>query len=109
VFTEGFADGYQGNCVIGGIDVGNGTLIGQSFSDETMIAEWPAGMAGYEGADVVQAGPRMLFCAGTENASTTANLLPQGAWNLTEAGEQMFENAIEYMRVDTILTDGTVE
>jgi hypothetical protein len=97
VFTEGFADGYQGNCVIGGIDVGNGTLIGQSFSDETMIAEWPAGIAGYDGADVVQAGPRMLFCAGTENASTTANLLPQGAWNLTAAGEQMFANAIEYM------------
>jgi hypothetical protein len=97
VFTEGFAEGYQGNCVIGGIDVGNGTLIGQSFSDETMIAEWPAGIAGYEGADVVQAGPRMLFCGGTENASTTANLLPQGGWNLTDAGTQMLLNAINYM------------
>ena len=97
VFTEGFADGYQGNCVIGDTDVGNGTLIGQSFSDETMIAEWPAGKEAYDGAGVVQAGPRMLFCAGTENASTTANLLPQGDWNLTDAGEMMFRNSIEYM------------
>jgi hypothetical protein len=97
VFTEGFADGYQGNCVIGGIDVGNGTLIGQSFSDETMIAEWPAGIAAYDGADVVQAGPRMLFCGGTENASLSAELFPQGGWNLTDAGEQMFLNAVAYM------------
>jgi len=97
VFTEGFADGYQGNCVIGGTDVGNGVLIGQSFSDETMVAEWPAGVEAYEGAGLVQAGPRLLLCAGTENASLTANLLPQGAWNLTDAGEMMFRNAINYM------------
>jgi len=97
VTIDGFPDGYQGNCVIGGLDVGNGTLIGQTFSDEMFIAEFPAGVEEYEGAGVVQAGVRFLLCAGTENASTTANLIPQGAWNLTEAGEQIFANAVAYL------------
>jgi len=97
VVTEGYADGYQGNCVVAGVDVGNGLLIGQTFNDETFVAEWFAGMEAYEGAGVVQAGPRMLFCAGTENASLSAELFPQGGWNLSAAGEQMFGNAVAYM------------
>lgn len=96
-FTEGFTDGYQGYGVIGNLDLGNGTLIGKTFNNEMSIAEWPAGMEGYDGAGIVQAGKRMLFAAGTDNASTTSSLIPQGAWNLTDAGEQMFANAIEYM------------
>jgi len=102
VTIDGFPDGYQGNCVIGDLNVGNGTLIGQTFYDEMFIAEFPAGVEAYEGAGVVQAGPRFLLCAGTENASTTANLIPQGAWNLTEAGEQIFANAIKYLLPPTL-------
>jgi len=95
VVSEGYAEGFQGTSVIAGVDVGNGTLIGQTFADEVWIAEFPADMEAYEGAGVVQDGLRMLFCAGTENASTTTNLFPQGAFNLTEAGTQIFFNAID--------------
>jgi hypothetical protein len=79
---------------VGSIDVGNGTLIAQTFgADQTWIAEWPAGVEFYPGSGQTAGGPRLLFVAGTQEEGPT----PQGAWDLTADGEQMLRNAIAYM------------
>jgi len=81
---------------IASVDVGNGRLIAQAIGDGVnlgAIAEWSKGVEFYDGAGQVAAGPRMYFAGGTQETTGT----PQGAWNFTPEGEQMFRNAINYM------------
>ena len=85
-------------------DMGNGRLIARPLeAGMGWIAEWNAGVEFYRGAGQYAGGKRMLFCAGTQEISyfddytqeiiTTA----QGELNLTDAGLQMFHNAIDYL------------
>ncbi len=73
-------------------DVGNGALIAAAVSGEAAIVEWEPGIEFYEGGPAVAA-RRLLFCAGTTEAGSN----PQGQFNLTPVGEQMFLNAVKYM------------
>jgi len=80
----------------GTLDAGNGTLLAQAAGAElAWIAEWPAGVEFYSGAEHIAGGKRLYFAAGTQEVEAT----PQGALNLSPAGEQMFANAIAYMLV----------
>ncbi len=88
------AVGAGQNSFIGTTDMGNGTLIAKAYDmDQGMIAEWPSAVEYYDGAGQVAADHRMLFSAGAQEVGST----PQGAWNLTEAGETMLRNAIAYL------------
>jgi hypothetical protein len=79
---------------VGGLDVGNGTLIARTLSAEnTWIAEWAAGVEFYAGAGQIAGGRRMLFCAGTQEVAVD----PQGAWDLSAEGEKVLRNAIKYI------------
>ncbi len=73
-------------------DTGNGVLIASAVSGEAAIVEWDPGIEFYAGGPSVAA-RRLLFCAGTTEAGGN----PQGQFNLTPMGEQMFLNAIKYM------------
>jgi len=86
--------GYQGICFVNSLDMGNGKLLAKSLAEMSWIAEWDAGVEFYADANAYAGGPRLMFAAGTQDS---AGAVPQGAWNLTAAGEQMFLNAIEYM------------
>jgi len=79
---------------VGGLDVGNGTLIARTLSAEnTWIAEWAAGVEFYAGAGQIAGARRLLFCAGTQEVAVD----PQGAWDLSAEGEKVLRNAIKYM------------
>ena len=75
------------------LDMGNGTLIAKGVGDYAWIAEWPRGVEYYAGAGQFAGGKRMMFVAGTQEVGAT----PQGAFNLTEVGKQIFSNAVAYM------------
>jgi hypothetical protein len=62
---------------------GYGKLLAQISSEDVAIAEWKAGLPFYEGESTL-AGRRMVF-----NASD--------AYNLTERGDSLFLDAVEYM------------
>ena len=83
---------------VGTLSAGNGVLLAQAVADAELawIAEWPAGVEFYDGAGQIAGGKRLFFAAGTQEIDAT----PQGALNLTSAGEQMFANAIAYMLVE---------
>ena len=70
-------------------DAGNGTLVALT-NNQVSIAVWEAGQAYFEGGTAVAGGPRMLFVAGTGSK----NSVPDGMYNLTAAGEQLFLNAV---------------
>jgi hypothetical protein len=79
-------------------DVGNGALIAQTAAGtETWIAEWQPGVEFYEGAGQAPAAKRMAFMAGTQEVS---GITPQGMLNLSEAGELMLLNAIDYLLIE---------
>jgi len=79
---------------VGGLDVGNGTLIARTLSAEnTWIAEWAVGVEFYAGAGQIAGARRLLFCAGTQEVAVD----PQGAWDLSAEGEKVLRNAIKYM------------
>ncbi|MBN1361768.1 MAG: discoidin domain-containing protein [Sedimentisphaerales bacterium] len=73
-------------------DIGNGVLIASAVSGEAAIVEWEPGIE-YNPGGALVAGRRLLFCAGTTEAGGN----PQGQFNLTPVGQQMFLNAIKYM------------
>lgn len=73
-------------------DTGNGVVVARAVSGEAAIVEWAPGIEFYPGGTVVAA-RRLLFCAGTTEAGGN----PQGQFNLTPTGQQMFLNAIKYM------------
>jgi hypothetical protein len=88
-------DGTTGNgqtSFIGTLDVGNGTLLAKTGAN-AWIVEWDAGKPFYAGSTETPAAKRLLFSAGTQEASPT----PIGAFNLTEQGKKMLSNAILYM------------
>jgi len=65
--------------------------------DCAAIVEWDAGVEMYPGGAIV-GGPRMLFAAGShEQDAAGVDVGPQGGYNLTAEGKQMFLNAINYM------------
>jgi hypothetical protein len=55
------------------------------------IAEWEAGVTGYEDTDQVLAGRRMFFAAGGGSGQEA------GIMNFTEDGQTIFLNAVDYM------------
>ena len=81
------------------IDVGNGTLIAQTFGiDCAAIVEWDAGVEMYPGLGAIAGGPRMFFACGShEEDAAGVDVGPQGGYNLTADGELMFRNAVNYM------------
>ena len=75
-------------------DMGNGTLLAQiDGEDATWIAEWETGVEFYAGAGQFAGGPRLIFCAGTQEGDGVG----RGEYNLTPDGEKMFLNAVRYM------------
>ena len=77
------------------LDVGNGTLLAQvDGTDAAWIAEWETGAEFYSGAGQFAGGPRMLFCAGTQEAAPDPG---RGEMNLTPVGLELFFNAVSYM------------
>jgi hypothetical protein len=89
-------DGDVGPTTFVGIsDMGNGTLLAQvEGSGEAWIAEWETGVEFYPGAGQFAGGPRLIFCAGTQESAPTVG---RGEYNLTPEGERMFLNAVIYM------------
>jgi regulation of enolase protein 1 (concanavalin A-like superfamily) len=77
---------------IGMTDVGSGTLLAKTGTS-AWIVEWQPGKPFYTGSSETPAGKRMLFNAGTQETAPQ----PQGAFNLTEDGKKMLNNAILYM------------
>ena len=77
-------------------DAGNGTVIATTLAGDVWVAEWAAGAEFYEGSGQVAGGPRMVFFAGTQEVGAT----PQGGMNLTDAGIQLYLNAVDYMIPD---------
>ena len=76
-------------------DVGNGTLLAQvDGTDEAWIATWEVGVEFYPGAGQFAGGPRMLFCAGSQEGGGT---IGRGEMNLTPDGLKLFFNAVRYM------------
>jgi len=98
----GISDGAQlidGNVgpttFVGFSDMGNGTLLATvEGTGETWIAEWEPGVEFYSGAGQFAGGPRMIFCAGTQESSPT---IGRGDYNLTPEGEKIFLNAVRYL------------
>ncbi len=76
------------------LDVGNGTLIATPVDQEqTIIAEWEAGVEFHNGGGQFAAGRRMLLCMGSREVVGYG----RGEYNLNTEGEKLFVNAIEYM------------
>jgi hypothetical protein len=91
----GVVDGTTGTgqtSFLGTLSLGNGTLLAKTGSN-AWIVEWPPGKPFYAGSSQTPAGRRMLFCAGTQEAAPQ----PQGAFNLTEKGKKLLNNAILYL------------
>ncbi|MEJ2704483.1 MAG: hypothetical protein P8Z79_18770, partial [Sedimentisphaerales bacterium] len=90
-------DGDVGQTTFVGItDMGNGTLLAQvaDQADTAWIAEWEPGVEFYPGAGQFAGGPRMMFCAGTQESSPDVG---RGVYNLTPDGETLFLNAVRYL------------
>jgi hypothetical protein len=84
---------------IGTLGVGNGKLLAQTATGtNAWIVEWQAGAPFYSGSGDDLAGKRLLFCAGTQESGAT----PTGAFNLTDVGKKMLNNAIYYMAGKTL-------
>jgi hypothetical protein len=83
---------------IGTTDVGSGTLLAKTGTN-AWVVEWQPGKSFYAGSSETPAGKRMLFCAGTQETAPA----PQGAFNLTEDGKKMLNNAILYMAGKSIV------
>jgi len=80
---------------VGMSDMGNGTLLASvEGTGETWIAEWETGVEFYPGAGQFAGGPRLIFCAGTQEAAPD---IGRGEYNLTPVGEELFLNAVRYM------------
>jgi hypothetical protein len=80
---------------ITGVGVGNGTLLAQLADTEVAwIVEWEAGVEFYPGSVEIAGGPRMVFCAGTQDE---AGVTGRGMYNLTPEGETIFLNAVNSM------------
>jgi len=98
----GVADGAQllnpdmgPTTFVGITDMGNGTVLAQvEGQDATWVAEWEPGVEFYPGAGQFAGGPRMVFCAGTQEAAPEVG---RGEYNLTPDGEIMFLNAVHYL------------
>jgi PKD repeat protein len=77
---------------IASTDAGNGTLLSTRMDNGNIwIAEWEAGVTGYEGTDQVLAGKRLYFAAGGGQGQEA------GVMSFNEDGQTMFLNAVEYM------------
>ena len=89
-------DGDVGPTTFVGItDMGNGTLLAQvEGEDATWIAEWETGVEFYSGSGQISGGPRLIFCAGTQESAPDVG---RGEYNLTPEGEELFLNAVRYM------------
>jgi hypothetical protein len=78
----------------GSLDVGNGTLLAKvADEDETVIAEWEAGVEYHSGAGQTPGGPRLMLFMGTREGVGYG----RGEYNLNEQGEKLFLNAVQYM------------
>jgi len=76
------------------LDVGNGTMLAQvDGTDAAWIVEWQTGVEFYPGSGQFAGGPRMLFCAGTQEGGDVG----RGEYNLTPEGEKLFLNTVRYM------------
>jgi hypothetical protein len=76
------------------LDVGNGTLIATPVDrEETVIAEWEAGVEFHDGGGQFAGGRRLLLCMGTREGVGYG----RGEYNLNAEGEKLFLNAVEYM------------
>ena len=94
-----FGDGYPGTTFLGTADIGNATVLGTyplGLPGYPWIAEWNPGVEYYDGAGQIAVGKRMVFMAGTQKP-WDGHDYPEGALNLTEAGTQVFLNAVAYM------------
>jgi len=84
-------------------ELGSGDLVAQTTDGTSAwIAEWQAGIEFYEGSGQIPMAKRMAFMAGTQEIN---GLTPQGMLNLTEVGEMMLINAIDYMLVEEPIID----
>ncbi len=91
-------------------DAGNGKILAQRPSDGLIcIATWEAGQKFFETGPKVAGGPRMLFVAGTGSGNNAPAYSPDGAYNLTAAGEKMFINAVNFMLPPAPLADDFVD
>jgi len=89
---------YYIDWVTGATNAGNGKVLATRASDGLVsIATWEAGQKFFEGGLYTAGGPRMLFVAGTGSSNNAPNYSPDGAYNLTTAGEKMFLNAVNFM------------
>ena len=76
------------------LDVGNGTLIATPVDrEETVIAEWEAGVEFHDGGGQFAGGRRLLLCMGTREGVGYG----RGEYNLNTEGEKLYLNAIDYM------------
>jgi hypothetical protein len=76
------------------LDVGNGTLIATPVDrEETIIAEWEAGVEFHDGGGQFAGGRRLLLCRGTREGVGYG----RGEYNLNVEGEKLFLNAVKYM------------
>ncbi len=81
--------------VKGATDAGNGTVLAtRADTGLVWIATWETGQEYYEGSTQIAGGPRMFFASG---AGGNKNNPVDGVYNLTEAGERLFLNAVSYM------------
>jgi hypothetical protein len=81
------------------LDMGNGTILAQvDGTDAAWIAEWETGAEFFPGAGQFAGGPRLIFCAGTQEGGGVG----RGEYNLTPEGEIMFLNAVRYMLGGTL-------
>ena len=74
-------------------DAGNGTVLARPVGNDdwVWIAEWDEGVEFYTGAGQIAGGPRILFCAGANEAAGAG----RGAYNLTTQGEIIFLNIVQ--------------
>jgi hypothetical protein len=80
--------------IIGTDDVGNGMLLAKpADQDWAFIAEWQAGVETYEGSGQNPAEKRLYFACGAQAVTDGYG----GAYNLTDEGQKIFVNAVDYM------------